>query len=159
MSTKTLDFDDATADTALWQKLNPDHAKAFLIPAADLLATLAEMQVIAIDPTTGAITGNSSAGNSQDMRAYMGIDTTIYTNYGNGKDPAKFKANGYGEKLIMVGTQADPTTGEYIDVMYDVKTATTYPPKTRLTIEGSGIYDFTRPCPNQCNKTSPLYHK
>jgi len=159
MSTKTLDFDDATADTALWQNLNPNHAKAFLIPAADLLATLAEMEIIAIDPATGNITGNTSAGNTQDVRAYMGVDTTIYTNYGNGKNPKKFEANGYGEKLIIVGTQADPATGEYLDVMYDAKTGTRYPKNTRLTIEGSGIYDFTRPCPNECNPTSPLYHK
>ncbi len=159
MSTKTILFEDATADTALWQKLYPDHAKAFLIPTGDLLGMLAEMEIIAIDPATGNITGNSSNANNQEIRAYMGIDTTIYSNYGGGKDPVKFKENGYGEKLIMVGTMADPfSRGSDIDVMRDQKNNKTYPPGARYTIEGSGIYDFTRPCPSDCDPNSPLNH-
>ncbi|WP_299208317.1 hypothetical protein [uncultured Dokdonia sp.] len=160
MSTKTISFEDAVADTDLWQKLNPDHAKAFLIPTDDLLSALAEMDVITIDPTTGNITGNTAASNNQDVRAYMGIDTTIYANYGNGKDPKEFKANGYGEKLLIVGTMANPLVpSSDIDVMYDEKNRVTYPPGNRFNINGSGIYDFTRPCPNECDPTSPLYHK
>jgi hypothetical protein len=159
MSTKTISFEDATADSALWQKLNPEHAKAFLIPTEDLLATLAEMDIITIDPLTGNITGNSAASNNQEVRAYMGIDTTIYANYGGGKDPVKFKENGYGEKLLIVGTMANPSiAGSDIDVMYDEKTRTTYPPGTRFNIKGSGIYDFTNPCPNYCDPNSPLNH-
>lgn len=157
-TTPTVPFDNATADTALWRKLNPDHAKAFLIPSADLLSSLAEMGIISIDPTTGNITGNYSASNHQDVRAYMGVDTSIYAKYGGGKDPVKFKENGYGEKLLIVGTQADPKdSNNYIDVMYDASTGRKYPPGTRLPIEGSGIYDFTRPCPNECDPNSPLY--
>lgn len=159
MSTKTLSFDDAVADTDLWQKLNPDHAKAFLIPTGDLLAMLAEMEIIAIDPVTGNITGNNSAANNQEVRAYMGIDTTIYSDYGGGKDPVKFREKGFGEKLIMVGTMPDPFTPNVdIDVMVDEKTRTVYPPGARYSIQGSGIYDFTNPCPNDCDPNSPLNH-
>ncbi|MFC4636508.1 hypothetical protein ACFO3O_21560 [Dokdonia ponticola] len=159
MSTKTISFEDAVADTDLWQKLNADHAKAFLIPTSDLLSALAEMDIITIDPTTGNITGNTSASNNQEVRAYMGIDTLIYNNYGNGKDPVKFKENGYGEKLLIVGTMADPSKADSdIDVMYDEKTRTTYPPGARFNINGSGIYDFTRPCPRDCDPNSPLNH-
>lgn len=159
MSTKTISFEDAVADSALWQKLNPNHAKAFLIPTDDLLSALAEMDVITIDPTTGNITGNIASSNNQDVRAYMGVDTTIYTNYGDGKNPKEFEANGYGEKLLIVGTMANPSKADSdIDVMYDEKTKTTYPPGARFNINGSGIYDFTRPCPNQCDPNSPLNH-
>jgi len=159
MSTKTILFEDATADTALWQKLNPDHAKAFLIPTGDLLGMLAEMEIIAVDPATGNITGNSSNANNQEIRAYMGVDKTIYSKYGGGKDPIKFKENGYGEKLIMVGTMADPFSKDSdIDVMRDEKNNRTYPPGARYSIDGSGIYDFTRPCPSNCDDNSPLNH-
>lgn len=159
MSTKTITFEDAVADSALWQKLNPKHAKAFLIPTADLLAALNEMDLINID-AMGNITGNTAASNNQDVRAYMGIDTLIYDKYGDGKDPKEFEANGFGEKLLIVGTMADPSKADSdIDVMYDEKNRVTYPPGNRFNINGSGIYDFTRPCPNECDPTSPLYHK
>lgn len=160
MSTKTIPFEDAKADSALWQKLNPEHAKAFLIPTADLLGTLAEMDIITIDPVTGNITGNSASSNNQEVRAYMGVDTHIYNQYGGGKDPIKFKENGYGEKLLIVGTMANPSeAGSDIDVMYDEKNKVIYPPGARFSISGSGIYDFTKPCPNFCDPQSPLNHK
>ena len=64
------------------------------------------------------------------VRAYIGIDD-----------------NGV-EKLMIVGTKYDPLTKIYVDM---------------ITVgEGNepagqdDIYDFTTPCPNACDKNSPL---
>lgn len=64
------------------------------------------------------------------VRAYIGIDD-----------------NGV-EKLMIVGTKYDPLTKIYVDMI-----------TVGAGNEPSGqddIYDFTTPCPNACDKNSPL---
>lgn len=56
------------------------------------------------------------------------------------------KADTTGKRDIafcIVGTRLDPATGEYIDVWENPDGS-------------SAIYDFTMPCPNTCDATSPL---
>lgn len=47
------------------------------------------------------------------------------------------------EKLMIVGTRYDKDTDTYVDII----------PVSKLN---SGIYDFSRPCPNLCDINSPL---
>jgi hypothetical protein len=64
------------------------------------------------------------------VRAYIGIDD-----------------NGV-EKLMIVGTKYDPLTKIYVDMI-----------TVGVGNEPAGqddIYDFTTPCPNACDKNSPL---
>ncbi|TDE27805.1 hypothetical protein E0I61_13930 [Flavobacterium ranwuense] len=52
------------------------------------------------------------------------------------------------EKLMIVGTKYDPVTKIYVD-MITVGVG-------NATAEQDDIYDFTRPCPTDCDPSSPL---
>lgn len=64
-------------------------------------------------------------------RAYIGIDD-----------------NGI-ERLMIVGTKYDEQTDTYVDMITGAN-------NEGVTLEGD-IYDFTQPCPDTCDKKSPLY--
>lgn len=51
------------------------------------------------------------------------------------------------EKLMIVGTKFDPLTGIYVDMISD---------GDGVNKEADNIYDFTRPCPTDCDPSSPL---
>ena len=51
------------------------------------------------------------------------------------------------EKLMIVGTKFDPLTGIYVDMISD---------EVGVNKEADNIYDFTRPCPTDCDPSSPL---
>ncbi|NQY31055.1 MAG: hypothetical protein HRT69_16510 [Flavobacteriaceae bacterium] len=69
----------------------------------------------------------------------MAIDTTN----GTGKE------NGYGEKLVIVGTTYSEKTKVHSDIIKNEQDPTS---------KDSGIYDFTEPCPSECDQNSPLFN-
>jgi hypothetical protein len=132
-----VDIADAVAWTKKWQDDNKSHAKAFLIPIKDLLGCMTEMGLtITKDPVTGKYV---SSDPNADLRAYMGIDVNDI-------------ANGFGEKLVIVGTVKNGT------IHSDIVQGGTYP-KAGVTLNGSGAYDITKPCPSDCDGLSPLFQK
>lgn len=132
----TVTLNDAKEWTKLWQNNNPNHCKGFLIPAKDLTAVLKEMNILVKHPSGDYILDESKLPDN-GVRAYTGIDTTN----GIGKD------NGYGEKLVIVGTTYSSKTGIHSDIIKNEQDPTS---------KDSGIYDFTRPCPPECDISSPL---
>lgn len=64
------------------------------------------------------------------VRAYIGIDDEGL------------------EKLMIVGTKYDPTTGIYVDMISEGV--------GNATVASDAIYDFTSPCPPNGDPTSPL---
>ena len=106
--------------------------KGFLIPVQDLMGVLTEMNVLT-DNGNNNYTYNKSLG--RDVRAYMGFDGSV-------------------PHLVMLGTKV--VNGVYRD-LYD---GGVDGQKGTLTgeegFEGSGIYDFSRPCPNACDDDSKL---
>ncbi|MEP0264107.1 hypothetical protein [Dokdonia sp.] len=166
-----IKLSEAEAWTLKWQSetKGQDHCNAFLVPVQDLLGTLSEMGVISMDGA-GNITGHYSDTQEEKIRAYMAIDETIITDIDNryppgaGRDQA-IKNAGYGEKILVVGTEKTTTVnrqGEiiYRDIVKDEKNSDggTYRYPSGITLNGSGVYDFTAPCPSNCDDDSPLNH-
>lgn len=136
--TNTVTLEDAKKWTEKWQTATKDkHCKAFLIPALDLSEVLKEMQILVKNSGTGKYELDETKLTNAGIRSYLGIDTTN----GTGKD------NGYGEKLVIVGTNYDSKTGKHNDIILN---------PSEPTSRDSGIYDFTHPCPNDCDSNSPL---
>ena len=78
-------------------------------------------------------------GENEYARAYMGID--------------KETSVGGGEKVILVGTKKIPfSKGE--DIYRDIINGSE---EDGDNDEGSGVFDFSRPCPNYCDPESPLF--
>lgn len=136
-------LDDAKTWTKNWQSANPNHAKAFLIPALELLSCMQEMGAIKSDGDGKYIITDKM--NNAGVRAYLGINPK--------------ESEGFGEKLLIVATRKDKN-GDIIDIV-EGRTITTDEECEQLAsgLIGSGIYDFTRPCPSNCDRNSPLYHK
>ncbi len=147
-----IKIEDAKIWTAKWQNENSNHCKAFLIPVQDLLGTLSEMGIISID-AKGNISGSYSDNQNEMIRSYLAIK------------PDEVKNPGKGEKLLLVGTintHKKDKNGNiiYQDIVegegYGNGGAAAYSNGTSLN--GSGVYDFTAPCPNNCDTNSPLNH-
>ena len=135
MNCKTLDIDKAEAYTLKWQTENKNkHCSAFLIPATDLICSLTEMGII----KDGVVDENNL--DTAGVRAYMAIDSSI--------------KEGYGEKLVLVGTV--DVGGVHRDIVEGEKGG--YAAALGITMDGSGAFDFTSPCPNDCDDDSPLNH-
>jgi hypothetical protein len=119
--------------TKNWQTKYPKLSKAFLIPADDLLACLKEMGV-KIDANGNLVL---KPGEYEPcLRVYLAIE---------GSDATAETG------LMIVGTSS--TDGvNYKDIIGTDGDGDG-------AINGSGIYDFTRPCPSNCDPSSPLYHK
>lgn len=130
-----------------WQDANPKHAKAFLIPALELMACMQEMGVLKSDGDGKYIITDGM--NNAGIRAYMAIDPS------GGTD----KKHGYGEKLLIVGTTKD-RKGDIIDIIEgrNVGAEGEECEKELSDLIGSGIFDFTHPCPSDCDPESPLYN-
>jgi len=135
--TNTVTLNEAKEWTKLWQEENPDHCKAFLIPSEDLIEVLKEMKILVADSSGGYVLDKDVLPNS-GVRSYMAIDTAN----GTGED------NGYGEKLVIVGTTYDDETKVHKDIIKNPQDPNS---------KDSGIYDFTYPCPSTCDVNSPLY--
>lgn len=119
-----------------WQKQNTNRAKAFLIPIGDLIACLEEMDIVKKDGSGHLII--NTACEDAAIRAYMANDL---------KKPDK--ADGYGDKLLIVGTKKEGTV--YRDIIQDEA------PIADGSLIGSGVYDLTTPCPSDCDPKSPLF--
>lgn len=118
------------------------HAKAFFIPAQDLIDCLIEMEILS---DTSCI--NASFVASAGVRAYMAID----------RPASETTPCATTEKVVLVGTTKDVDSNNktvHRDIIegYVVKN----PPAHKLV--GTGVFDFTAPCPSDCDENSPLYN-
>ena len=128
--------------TTIWRAACPDNCKAFLIPVEDLMGVLIEMGVL--KELEGGIF-QYDEGIKRDVRAYMAIDPHVGE---KGKTPE--------EKILLVGTQQVIEDGkviyrDIIDGRVDGMLLDGYDDDP-----GSGIYDFSRPCPTACDPNSEL---
>lgn len=138
--TNTVTLQDAKKWTEKWQTETKDkHCKAFFIPALDLSELLKEMEILKKNDLTGKYELDESKLTDAGVRGYLGIDTTKGTN----------KDNGYGEKMLFVGTNYNNKTGKHNDIILN---------PTNPQSKDSGIYDFTAPCPTTCDEGSQLYN-
>lgn len=136
----TIPADQAAEWTARWREKNPE-AKAFLIPVEDLFGVLQEMNVLA--PTGAPNEFVYNPGIERDVRGYMGIDE-------NGTP-----------HMVMVGTKRFPDERMPGGVVYrDLYNGGVDGKKDTLegaeVFEGSGVYDFSSPCPTVCDDESEL---
>lgn len=133
-----------------WQSENSDlnkngnlkHAKAFFIPAEDLIDCLIEMEILTDESCI-----NTSLVASAGVRAYMAIDRPATDNV-----PCATT-----EKVVLVATTKgvdsnNKTVHRDIIEGYVIKNA----PAHKLV--GTGVFDFTAPCPSECDPNSPLYN-
>jgi len=131
----TIPLITAKAWTKEWRSRetanNPNRkCNAFLIPAEVLEAVLAEIK--------------NQPGNKL-VRAYLGLDKSSNE-----------------EKLIIVGTQPEPQNDGkviYRDIINGVVDGTELEGAALESTEleqGSGIWDFSKPCPPECDPNSPL---
>jgi len=137
----TIKMHDAKIWAKKWQDENASHAKAFLIPAVDLIDCLKEMGVL-VKQSDGHYKISDLSDSS--VRAYMAI-----------KRPPNEAPSALTEKLLIVGTLKN-SLGIHKDLVVDDATAG-YGEATAAAIDGSGVYDFTAPCPSECDPGSPLY--
>ncbi|WP_452224922.1 hypothetical protein [Lacinutrix chionoecetis] len=121
-----------------WQIEYPNHAKAFLMPALDLMACMLEMGVL-VKEEDGSYKVTETVNNA-GIRAYMAIDPN--------------QEEGFGEKLLIVGTTKD-ANGDIIDIIEGRRSNNGS--NALIDPVGSGVFDFTDPCPNECDGDSPLY--
>jgi len=146
MNSRSIDINKAKTYARKWQHENSTHAKAFLIPANDLIACLEEMEVLINDGD-----GNYSLKNvaNSGVRAYMAI-----------KRPEETPASPETEKLLIVGTKVDGE-GKHRDII-EGEAPSRFNDENIETafskLKGSGVYDFTAPCPSECDENSPLYN-
>lgn len=140
----SIPIEDAKRWAKKWQRDNPSHCKAFLIPVVDLIQVLEIMGVLVPDGENGKyrLTNTENAY----IRSYLSIDEQTQV--------------GHGEKLLIVGT-AEDSNGIYRDLVEGERPLG--PPNDSIderiaTLQGSGVFDFTRPCPNDCDPNSPLYN-
>jgi len=146
MKAKPIDINDAIAYAKKWQEENENHAKAHLIPVNDLIACLQEMSVLVADES-----GKYSIENVENsgVRAYMGI------NRPEGSSPSPQT-----EKLLIVGTKVD-CKGIHRDLVEGEKPSgcdDEAVDKVVAALAGSGVYDVTEPCPDNCDPNSPLFN-
>lgn len=145
MNARTIDIKDAVAYATKWQKENTRHAKAHLIPCEDLIACLEEMEILVSD-AEGKYTLNMVKDSG--IRAYMAINR-----------PENAEPSPETEKLLLVGTRIDGE-GIHRDLVEDEQPSNCGEKSVDKAVEalkGSGVFDFTRPCPQMCDVHSPLF--
>ena len=131
--TNSVSLSTAKAWTANWRKIYPNQTKAFLIPVLDLIEALEEMDII----VDGSIDKNKT---NACVRAYMALGVVD-------KETVE-------EKLLIVGTEK---VGEiYKDIIKYDSCCHKEDEVIDDEIIGTGIYDFSHPCPPTCDPDSPL---
>lgn len=132
----TISKDEGAQWTANWRSQHPNAVNAFLIPAVDFVEVLNEIGVLN-DTAAQQAQANANNLNSQ-IRGYLAIDN-------NGT-----------EKMIFVGTEnVNGVNRDIIDGTIDGNTPTSL--KSSAADTGtSGVFDFTSPCPPDCDDNSPL---
>lgn len=136
LANNRITIEMAKAWTKTWQEDNPEHSKAFLVPIDDVLNILQLLGVL-VDDGKGELTTKGNTNLDTAIRAYMAI----------GPDEAGVTE----EKLVLVG--AVEVKGEWQDQVQETKNT------LKVSLVGSGAYDFTEPCPATCDPKSPLFHK
>ncbi|WP_299219008.1 hypothetical protein [uncultured Aquimarina sp.] len=131
----TISKDTGAQWTANWRTQHPNVVNAFLIPAVDFVEVLNEIGILD-DAAAQQAQTNANNLNSK-VRGYLAID-------GDGT-----------EKIIFVGTEnVDGVYRDIIDGTVDGNPTTLKSSASDTTT--SGIYDFTTPCPPDCDQNSPL---
>ncbi|WP_460220693.1 hypothetical protein [Psychroserpens sp. MEBiC05023] len=131
----TRTIDEAKRWTLAWQTKHSKLSKAFKIPIDDLLACFNEMDVKFSINANGELSLIPETFEPA-VRSYLAIDDQG------------------GEKLLIVGTTTDDGI-LYKDIVKDERQlAAVGDPSPN----GSGVYDFTTPCPDDCDPGSPLNH-
>ncbi len=137
---------DAKSWARKWQIECPNNCKAFLMPIDDLVACLEEVGVLKSNgKDNGKGTYNLKKASCSGIRAYMAVDPNVKV--------------GGGEKLLLVATEKD-ANGVYRDIVRgEITSQNVNKAKGELedpNLLGSGVYDFTHPCPSECDPNSPL---
>ena len=143
---RPINICDAREAAQTWQTNNPKRAKAFLVEIMDFMECMVEMGVASYDAGSG--TYSVSETTPHDVRIYMGTnpDKTTWA------DPNQ----GYGDKLLIVGTTYDATKKAWVDIIDRTTMCPVsdgYDPTATVAagMIGSGVYDFTVPCPSECD--------
>lgn len=132
----TIPKDTGAQWTANWRSQHPNTVNAFLIPAVDFVEVLNEIGVLDDAAATQA-QANANNLNSK-IRGYLAIDDSNT------------------EKIIFVGTEnVDGVNRDIIDGTIDGTTPTALK-SSASNPSTSGVYDFTTPCPPDCDENSPL---
>lgn len=135
----TISLDVAQKLVKQWRKTCPNNCKAHLIPALDLTQVLKEMGILVKRGNDYILDDSKLPDNG--VRAYLAIDEDLVDKPGKG------------EKLVIVGTTREVESGGKIVHRDIINTGGA----TLEKAEDTGIYDFTHPCPNDCDPNSPLY--
>ena len=137
MGKNLISIENAKAWTKNYQNnMQKGSAKAFLISCETIVDILQEMKVLQSDGK-GKYTFHNVSESS--FRAYLAIN------------PKQTEANG--ETLVMVGTMKDNSSVER-DMVEEEKNT----PFSKSDLDGSGAFDFAKPCPIYCDENSPLNH-
>ena len=125
--------------TANWRAKYPE-VKAFLIPIEDLMGVLIEMGAL---EQTGRNQYSFNEGVKRDVRGYLGLDDNATPH------------------MVMVGTKKFPDSRfpggfVYRDLYNGGVDGNAGTLSDNESFGGSGIYDFTEPCPNFCDDESNL---
>lgn len=134
----SIKIQDAENYTALWQTSNGNLPKAFVIPITDFVNLLTELEFINLE-SDGRFSVNATDGTEVAIRAYLGVDPT-----------SQFSIK---EKLLLVGAVKMPGSQHFKEIIENEKN-----PLPGWTPSGSGVFDFTTPCPRHCDVDSPLNH-
>ncbi len=135
----SISIEEAMAWTDNWQKLFPTQCKAFLIPLADVINLLEELHMLK-KQDDGSYIRKDPKGKNAAIRAYMAIGDSDGDGYVE-------------EKLVMVAAIEEIANSNiYIDQVAKA------PKESMIALSGSGAFDFTSPCPSDCDPTSPLNH-
>ena len=138
LENKTVPVAQAQAWVKTWQEMNPKRAKAFLIPISDLISAFIEMGVVTRSEE-GVLRINEIPGAA--VRTYVAT---------NPQASGRSAKEGYGNKLFVVGTEKEGSI--YRDIIQGERSSMSIEP------QGSGIFDFTKPCPSDCDPKSPLFN-
>ena len=132
----TIPLETAIAWAQEWRQDESDYnkynsCKAFLIPAVDLEEALAEIK-------------RQLGDDYAKIRAYIGVEN-------NPSDPD----HQFTEKLMLVGTK--PETQPDGRIIYrDILPESTDKYGNELGAAEGSVWDFTNPCPPDCDEKSPL---
>jgi hypothetical protein len=129
---------DAKTFTNTWQSENNGLPKAFVIPILDFVNLLTELELINIEED-GRFALTEMNGTEAAIRAYIGVDPD---------SPFTLK-----QKLFLVGALKLPGSSHFKEIIQEEKN-----PIPGWTPSGSGVFDFTTPCPSHCDDDSPLNH-
>lgn len=124
------------------QKPVVNPTSAYLVPVVDLIEVLNEMGVLS----------DKVAEKAQGQACVKGLKIRAYMAIGSEDSDEKLE-----EKLLVVGTKYNRKTKVYEDIIneeVDINEGKLSAFGTPIT--SSGIYDFTSPCPPDCDDNSPL---